>query len=119
MTTPLFSITVIILTGLAFAGIHSLLSSQRIKNLAYAEGISKQGYRLAYVVIAVIMTAVWLITIHQLPDQPLYSLHGPGQWLCYSLQAGALVLFWLSLRPVDTSAFLGLTAFSRDTEPFI
>lgn len=107
----------ILLSTLVFAIIHSLLATQRLKNLASSHGLPSQHYRLTYVIIATMMTAAWLVVIKQLPDQPLYSLNAPA--LCYGLQAGAVVLFWLSLQPIDRRAFLGLKAFSEDKEAFI
>jgi len=104
----MFSVTVIFLSGLVFAACHSLLASQRIKNRIYATGISPQRYRLYYVISALVLSIVWLSFIHRLPDHPLYMLQNNLRWIAYLLQAAALYFFWLSLKPIDVSAFLGL-----------
>jgi protein-S-isoprenylcysteine O-methyltransferase Ste14 len=114
-----FSVVVILLSGLVFAAIHSLLASQWIKKRAYSHRLSQQQYRLGYVVIALALTLVWLSTIHQLPDQALYTVHGPTRWLLYGIQTAALLLFWLSLKPIDVRAFLGFKPFYANKEPFI
>lgn len=114
-----YSVIIIIISGLAFAVSHSLLANQRLKNRVYAWGLSRQRYRLCYVIIAVLLTTIWLVYIHRLPDQPLFAIDGTGLWLCYSIQAGGLIIFFLSLKPIDGPAFLGLRRFADDKEPFV
>ena len=113
----MFSIVCILISTLVFALVHSVLATQRVKNLGSAHGLRSQHYRFAYVIIATMMTIAWLYFIKQLPDQPLYSLDDPA--LCYTIQAGAIALFWLSLKPIDIRAFLGLSPFSNGREEFI
>jgi len=113
----MFSILCILISTLVFAMIHSVLAMQRIKNLSTARGLPSQHYRLSYVTVATMMTVAWLYFIKQLPDQPLYSFSMPA--LGYAIQAGAIVLFWLSLKPIDIRAFLGLKPFSDGREAFI
>lgn len=113
------SVIIIFVSGLLFSAIHSLLASQRLKDFIDTKGLTPQQYRLIYVIIAIVLTIVWLAAIHRLPDQPLYILTGYGQWLCYGLQLIGIVTFWLSLQPIDTRAFLGLRQFKDNKEAFI
>jgi len=115
----IFSVITIILSALVFAACHSLLACLNIKDIAYRHNISPRRYRLIYVIIAILLSSIWLAYIHQLPDQSLYSIQGTGQWLCYGTQALGILLFYASLQPIDTPAFLGLRNFSTDREPFI
>lgn len=120
----LFTVIAIVISGLLFGLSHSLLASQRLKNIAYDYGLSPQHYRLGYVVIATAFTVAWLGYVHRLPDQFAYAIDGIGMWACYSVQLVALLLFVLSLLPINGAAFLGLRPFSDDSlgankEPFI
>jgi protein-S-isoprenylcysteine O-methyltransferase Ste14 len=109
----------IVTTGVVFAFVHSLLATQRIKNRLYRYGLTPRYYRLCYVITAIILTAIWSGYIQPLPDQSLYQLQTPWNGLCRALQLLALILFWQSLRPIDTPAFLGLRSFRHEREPFI
>jgi len=107
------------LATLGFAVIHSLLAMQSVKQRCYAHSISLQGYRLFYVAVAILLTAVWLAFIYSLPDRQLYQLNGVAKITAVCLQAIALIILWLSLRPIDVAAFLGLRPFPDGIEPFI
>jgi protein-S-isoprenylcysteine O-methyltransferase Ste14 len=113
------SITLIFISTLIFAVIHSVLASDRIKQHFYDFKISSQRYRLIYVSSAIVLTIVWLLFIYFLPDQALYQLRGTVRTAAITLQGLALFLLWLSLRPIDVAAFLGLRPFTNDIEPFI
>ena len=113
------SVMSIILSGMVFAVLHSLLASDPVKNKCYSKGISPRAYRLAYTVIAVAATTVWLSYVRRLPDQHLYVTEGLSRWLLYMMQLSGLLIFWLSLKPVEIAAFLGLTGFTGDEAPFI
>lgn len=116
MPTP---VMLIILSGLLFAVVHSMLASNLIKTRCYAYGLSPQRYRLLYVILALLTTAVWLAFIDRLPDGILYKVNGSAQYLLIALQLAGILLFMLSLRPIDVRAFLGLKEFPAQLEPFI
>lgn len=107
------------LATLIFAVIHSLLAMQSVKQRFYAYNISPQRYRLIYVVVAILLTGIWLVSIYTLPDRALYHLDGIAKISATTLQGIALFIIWLSLRPIDVPAFLGLRPFTDDIEPFI
>jgi protein-S-isoprenylcysteine O-methyltransferase Ste14 len=113
------SIILIMLATLIFAVIHSLLATQSIKQRCYAHNISQQRYRLLYVATAILLTGLWLAFIFTLPDRALYHLDGIAEISAVSLQGLALLILWLSLRPIDVAAFLGLRPFPDGIEPFI
>lgn len=116
---PLTNILIIWLGGLAFAALHSGFATQRAKAWAHARGITSQRYRLIYSLLSLVLAAAWLLEVAALPDQPLYRISGPWRWLLHGLQLAGLYAFWLSLKPIDTAAFLGLRPFPHDVEPFI
>jgi len=113
------SIVLIMLATLIFAVIHSLLAMQSVKQRIYAHDISPQRYRLLYVTVAILLTGVWLAFIYTLPDRALYHLSGNARIAALIFQGIALYILWLSLRPIDVAAFLGLKPFVDDIEPFI
>lgn len=116
MPTSMFMIFV---ATLVFALIHSLLATPAFKQQVYARGLSPQRYRLLYVTLAFILTGLWLAYIHTLPDHPLYRISGSARVIALLIQGLALCLLWLSLRPIDVPAFLGLRPFADDIEPFV
>ena len=113
------SIILIMLATLIFAVIHSLLAMHSIKQRFYAHNISPQRYRLLYVAVAILLTGIWLAFVYTLPDRALYQLKGSAKITSVSLQGIALIILWLSLRPIDVAAFLGLRPFADGIEPFI
>ncbi len=96
-------------TGLAFAMIHSALATQCCKNTFYRLGINPKTYRLAYSILATILTVLWLSFVHRLPDTSLYRAHGWVNGLMVIVQLAGLGIVVLSLRAIDTSAFLGFS----------
>ncbi len=106
-------------SGLLFALMHSVLASRVCKAGWYAIGLSSRAYRLIYSVIALLITTVWLGFVYLLPDQPLYQIEGPGRWAMHAVQLLGAGVFMAALAPINTGAFLGLTPFPEDDEPFI
>jgi len=98
--------------------IHSILATQRCKDAVYQRGMNPKRYRLAYSVLATILTVLWLGFVHQLPDAPLYHLHGWVNGLMVVIQLTGLWVVVLSLRAIDTSAFLGLSANFDEQDAF-
>ncbi|HFE38003.1 MAG TPA: isoprenylcysteine carboxylmethyltransferase family protein [Gammaproteobacteria bacterium] len=115
----IYSITLIWLTGVIFAVSHSLLATNKGKQIAYQVGLSSQAYRLGYVILAILSTLLWLTFVHSLPDTALYSLDAPYAWALRGIQLLGVLLFWASLQPIDSGVFLGLKKFPDGIEPFI
>ncbi len=109
----------VITSSLIFFLLHSLLASLRCKRLAARAGIGERAYRLVYVILAVLMTVIWLAYVRSLPDQPLYSIEGPAMWLMRLLQFTGIVIFIFSLLPIDGLAFLGLRRRSGPLDDFV
>jgi len=105
-------------TGLIFATIHSVLATQRCKDIFYPRGMSPKSYRLAYSILAVILTMLWFDFVHQLPDVPLYHMHGWENTLMRVIQITGLGVVVLSLRAINTAAFLGLSASDTELDAF-
>lgn len=105
-------------TGLAFAMIHSVLATQYCKNTFYRLGMNPKSYRLAYSVLATILTVLWLGFMHQLPDTSLYRAHGWVNGVMVVVQLAGLGIVVLSLRAIDTSAFLGFSASPEKQDSF-
>jgi protein-S-isoprenylcysteine O-methyltransferase Ste14 len=106
-------------SGILFAVIHSVLASRVCKAGWYAMGVSPRAYRLIYVGIGLLTTALWLGFVSLLPDRPLYALDWPWRAGLHAVQALGLWVFLASLRPIDVPAFLGLRSFREGEEPFI
>ncbi len=77
-----------------------------------------QGYRLAYTIIALLTTAIWLGFVRQLPDAELYRIDGLPRLLLIALQAVGGAFALAALLPIDGLAFLGLRPFPNGDEPF-
>ncbi|MDQ6957948.1 MAG: isoprenylcysteine carboxylmethyltransferase family protein [Mariprofundaceae bacterium] len=105
-------------TGLAFAIIHSALATQYCKNIFYRLGMNPKSYRLAYSILATLLTVLWLGFVHQLPDTTLYRTHGWMNGLMTVVQLAGLGIVVLSLRAIDTSSFLGLSTGPEKQDSF-
>lgn len=112
------SIIAIWVSGTIFAAIHSFMASLRCKRWFAELGLTPQQYRLGYTLLALLLAAVWLLFVRMLPDKPFYAVEGSLRWLLVGLQLIGLVIALLSLRYVDTPAFLGLRSFANHIEPF-
>ncbi len=110
----------IALSSLLFFVSHSLLATRRCKAWCRRRlGIDDRTYRLAYVVVALISTALWVAYVHALPDRPLYALDGPAAWTSRALQAIGIGLLVLSVLPIDGLAFLGLRRREGPLDGFV
>jgi len=107
------------LSGLGFAIFHSLTASQGCKHWFYQHGLTEPRYRLAYSIIAIITTAVWVYFVHQLSDAPLYQTDNSIQIICFTLQGIGLLILLASFYPIDGLAFLGLRKAKSGNDPFI
>ncbi len=106
------------ISGLAFAVIHSGLASDRIKDALYARGVGRQAYRLAYSILALIMTIAWLAFVHALPDRPLYHVEGAFGAILMALQLVGLGIACWALAGFDAGIFLGWRPAPEQGEPF-
>lgn len=105
-------------TGLAFAIHHSVFSTQYCKAIFNRIGLTNRTYRLIYTIVAIALAALWLGFVHQLPDTPLYHLHGWVNGLLMVIRLMGLGIVVLSLRAIDTSAFLGLSVHAGGQDAF-
>ncbi|HKI61156.1 MAG TPA: NnrU family protein [Mariprofundaceae bacterium] len=112
------SIIWIWLTGLLFALVHSLLAASCMKNYMHGRGIGLQAYRLAYSILALILTSQWLLFVYALPDTPLYHLTGWAHAVLVALQLAGLGIVLLSFRAFDAAMFLGFRPMPDEGEPF-
>ena len=65
------------------------------------------------------LTATWLYLIEGIPDKNIYAIDNSLRLLAYALQLVAVLIFYLSLQPINVKVFLGIKAFPEDTEPFV
>ncbi|MDQ7011638.1 MAG: isoprenylcysteine carboxylmethyltransferase family protein [Mariprofundaceae bacterium] len=113
------SIAWIWLSGLAFAVIHSWLATSRCKDTFYRRGVGHRAYRMAYSLLAIVLTALWFGFVPLLPDAPLYRMEDGAKWLMTGLQLGGIGIVIMSFRAIDVSAFLGLSDTAEGTDPFV
>ena len=107
------------LSGLAFAVIHSWLATSRCKDALYRRGVGRKAYRMAYSLLAIVLTALWFGFVSLLPDAPLYHMEGGAKWLMIGLQLAGLGIVVMSFRAIDVSAFLGLSETADAPDPFV
>jgi len=113
------SMLTIWLTTFVFAVAHSLLATNRCKQWFGVHGMVEPRYRLTYSILSVLLTAVWLIYIHTLPDRPLYSANGLLFYIMIVVQMAGGIVVMAAFRPIDTLAFLGIQAAGDHVDPFI
>jgi len=106
------------ISGLLFALIHSVFAAESCKQWFYQRGMAPQHYRLLYSIFALLLTAVWMFYIYQLPDASLYQTDGWFKWLLVFMQLCALWIVLLSLKSFDANMFLGITETPEQGEPF-
>jgi len=115
----LYSILMILFSGFIFALAHSLLATNRCKQLFVNHKLLMHHYRFAYVVISIITTVLWLMFIRGLPDVPLFQIEGVLAWALRCVQLMGLLVLYASLRPIDIGVFLGFRSFPEGLDPFI
>ncbi len=110
----------ILIAGAVYGAIHSLTASVRLKQLA-AKHFGDPGrryYRLAYVIISLITTPLYMSLILLLPDARLYRIPTPWIYLTLVIQLMALVGMALSFRGTGAISFLGLESLLiKTSEP--
>jgi len=106
------------ISGLLFALVHSALATTGMKQRLLRLGIDAQRYRLGYSLLALLLTILWLVWMHQLPDAPLYHVHGWPSWVLMAIQLTGIAVLWQSFRAFDAALFLGLKSMPQAVEPF-
>lgn len=100
---------------MAYGVIHSLLASNRLKDLSlrwFGEA-SGRGYRLAYNIFAVASLLPVLALVSLLPDRTVYTLPLPWSLFALALQGLALLALLIGLWQTGAWSFLGLEQLVR------
>ncbi len=95
---------------IAWAGIHSLLASPRVKGWArrvFGTGVDR-WYRIVYVLFALVSFSPILLFFVILPDRILYLVPVPWRWLMVLGQAGGAVGAAAAILQTDALRFVGL-----------
>ena len=106
----------ILLIGAAYGVLHSVLASNRVKNLATRMfgGIFPRHYRLFFTLIAAISTLAYFSAVLVFPDQSFYRIRPPWHYLTLILQLIAGVCFIAALFQNSLLGFSGLDSlFSK------
>jgi protein-S-isoprenylcysteine O-methyltransferase Ste14 len=105
----------ILLIGAAFGVLHSLLASNRIKNLASRifSGIFPRHYRLFFSVMAAVSSLAYFGAVLLFPDQPLYRIRPPWLYLTLILQLAAGIAFIAALFQNSLLGFSGLASLLK------
>lgn len=98
-----------------FALVHSLLADPRLKSWARKKfgNVFDRWQRLAYTVLALIMTLPFVYILIFLPDSILYIVPWPGSGLMAAGQILAALGLMASLRQTGIFYFLGLEQLKR------
>lgn len=115
----------VVLVGVLWAAIHSLLASKQAKDVVRRLGGSRYRdglYRLVYNAQALITTAWAARYFVALPDRDLYRARPPVSWLLVAGQAASLGILFSGVRVIGVLDFAGLKPFRRfltgaDTRP--
>ncbi len=109
----------ILAAGAIYGLIHSLLASNKAKDLAaglFGEG-SRKFYRLFFVALAVPTTLIYVGLVFLLPDRLIYIIPYPWVVITLLLELAALVGLLLALSQTGTLDFLGLWPLLRKGLP--
>jgi len=107
------------LATLLFALVHSFMATERLKRAVIRTAVSARQYRLIYTIVSLLLTALWLVFIHTLPDHPLYHADGWLHYLLVGMEAAGVVVLAAAFRPIDSMAFVGLGAQHNGIDPFV
>src|SRR5512138_340064 len=100
-----------------FAAVHSLLADSMAKSMARrAITSSDRWYRLAYVLLAIVMVLPFLYILLFFPDRTLYVVPSPWSWLMMVGQALSALALLGALRQTGISYFFGLAQISGKRE---
>lgn len=101
-----------------FGIVHSTLAGMRAKRIAgrILGEAADRWYRLAYVILAVIMVLPIIYILAFLPDRVLYSVRAPWKWLMAAVQALAVLAATAALRQTGIAYFFGLAQLRGEKE---
>lgn len=112
----LFGPLVMVVYFAFFGAVHSLLAdsdAKRVARRAIGGEIEDRWYRLAYVVLALIMVLPFFYILLSFSDRMLYVVKAPWRWLMMAGQALSAVCLLGALHQTGISYFLGLAQISR------
>ncbi len=101
----------ILLACVVYGVIHSLLASTTVKAFAARQvghGAYLRGYRLFFVLVAVVTTLAVLVLVPLLPDRVIYRIPAPWLYVSSVVQGLALVALLIGLLQTGALSFLGL-----------
>jgi len=101
--------------AIAYAGIHSVLASNRVKESL--GGLLGRWYRLFFNTVAAITLLPVLALVPLLPDRVLYSVPSPWRWVLLSVEFSAILLAALPFIQTDIWHFLGLRQLMEVVPP--
>jgi len=93
-----------------FGAVHSILADPRPKRLARRIfGVAAdRWYRLAFIILALIMVMPFVYILVFLPGRVIYSIRGPWRWLMVAGQVLAAFEALIALAQTNTAYFFGL-----------
>jgi protein-S-isoprenylcysteine O-methyltransferase Ste14 len=107
----LSSVLILSVCFIAWAGVHSLLASLRVKRWArqiFGSGVD-HWYRIIYVLFALVSFAPILLVFLTLPDYTLYVVPAPWRWLMMLGQGGGAIGATVAILQTGALRFVGLT----------
>jgi protein-S-isoprenylcysteine O-methyltransferase Ste14 len=115
------SFWLILLAVLSYGLLHTLLASQRIKNLArqWLGPNTDRWYRLVYNFIAIITLLPILLLPILLIDQEIYRIPFPWIIITLSIQLLAVIVLFIGMKQTGITSFIGLRQLllPEDTSP--
>jgi protein-S-isoprenylcysteine O-methyltransferase Ste14 len=114
MSSALFMSAYLVLFGF----IHSLLADPRPKGLmrgTFGEAANR-WFRVAYVILGLIMVMPFVYILYILPGRVLYSVRAPLRWLMIAGQALAVLSAALALRRTGMAYFFGIAQLLGHSE---
>lgn len=101
-----------------FAAVHSILADPKPKRLAKRTfGVAAdRWYRLAYIILAMVMVMPFFYILAFLPDRVLYSIRAPWNWLMVAGQVLAAIGVLIALWQTDIAYFFGLDQLQGKNE---
>ena len=115
------SFWLILMAVLSYGLLHTLLASQRIKNLArlWLGPHTDRWYRLVYNFIAIITLLPILLLPILLIDQEIYRIPFPWIIITLSIQLLAVIVLFIGMKQTGITSFIGLRQLllPEDTSP--
>lgn len=106
----------VIIIFLAFAFIHSITVSQKMKKLCagiFGETFMRVYYRALYTAVSAVTAGAALYLIHRVPDEQLWTAPAWLKWIMYAIQLAGIIFGLLAFKHLDTGEFLGITQLAR------